>query len=145
MFGEAPSIQERDPLNGLDEYTSPFNRRISWSQKTDQLHKILRIVVVDVRDGIDTLSKDLSGATNLLGSIYRLIFKLTIRLVGAEELAEELVLRRKFEGYFTMLGEIAGPISAMFPRFPWLSMIKRFYAGTRIYVILDNIVKTRKK
>jgi cytochrome P450 len=145
LFGEAPSIQERDPLNGLDEHTSPFNRRIAWSPRTDQLHKILPIVVADVRDGIDTLSKDASGATNPFDSIYRLIFKLTIRLVGAEELAEDSVLRRKFEGYFTMLDETARPISAMLPRFPWPSMIKRFYAGTRMYMILDNIVKTRKK
>jgi cytochrome P450 len=145
LFGEAPSIQERDPLNGLDEHTSPFNRRMAWSQKTDQLHKILPIVVADVRDGIDTLSKDASGATNPFDSIYRLIFKLTICLVGAEELAEDSVLRRKFEGYFTMLDDTAGPISAIFPRFPWPSMIKRFYAGIRMYMILDNIVKTRKK
>ncbi|KAF9695214.1 hypothetical protein EKO04_006984 [Ascochyta lentis] len=145
LFGEAPSIQERDKINGSDEHTSPFNRRMAWSQKTDQLQKILPIVIADVRDGIETLSSDAQGLTNPFDSIYRLVFKLTIRLVGAEELAEDPVLRRKFEGYFTMLDETAGPISAMFPRFPWPSMIKRFYAGARMYMILDKIVKERRQ
>jgi cytochrome P450 len=145
LFGEAPSIQERDNLNGLDEHTSPFNRRMAWSQKTDQLQKILPTVVADARGGIEAISQDLESRTNPFDSIYRLVFKLTIRLVGAKELAEDPILRRKFEGYFTMLDETAGPLSAMFPRFPWPSMIKRFYAGARMYMILDQIVKKRKQ
>lgn len=145
LFGEAPSIQERDNLNGLDEHTSPFNRRMAWSQKTDQLQSILPTVVEDARNGIEAIAQDSQGLTNPFDTIYRLVFKLTIRLVGAKELADDPVLRRKFEGYFTMLDETAGPLSAMFPRFPWPSMFKRFYAGTRMYMILDQIVKKRQR
>lgn len=145
LFGEAPSIQERDNFHGLDEHTSPFNRRMAWSQKTDQLQKILPTVVADARDGIEAISRDPLGRTNPFDSIYQLVFKLTIRLVGAQELADDAALRREFEGYFTMLDETAGPISAMFPRFPWPSMIKRFYAGARMYMILDRIAKKRQQ
>ncbi|KAL1608936.1 hypothetical protein SLS59_002128 [Nothophoma quercina] len=145
LFGESPSIQVQDPLNGKDEHTSPFNRRLAWSQKTDQLQKILPIIIKDVRGSIETLSRDAQGRTNPFDSIYGLIFKLTIRLVGAKELAEDDILRKRFEGYFTMLDETAGPLSAMFPRFPWPSMVKRFYAGARMYMILDDIVKKRRQ
>ena len=145
LFGEAPSIQERDILNGLDEHTSPFNRRMAWSQKTDQLQKILPTIVTDARSGIEAISQDPGGRTNPFDSIYRLVFKLTICLIGAKELADGPILRRKFEGYFTMLDESAGPLSTVFPRFPWASMIKRFHAGAKMYMILDQIVKKRRQ
>lgn len=118
---------------------------MAWSQKTDQLQKILPTVVADARSGIEAISKDPEGRTNPSDSIYRLVFKLTIRPVGAKEVADDPRLRRKFERYFTMLDESAGPLSAMFPRFPWPSMIKRFHAGARMYMVLDQIVEKRQR
>lgn len=114
-----------------------------WLLKSDQLINKLPTLISDVRAGIEAVANQ--GRINPFVDIYRLVFTLTIRMVGAHELAEDPVLRERFEYYFDLIDRSATPLSAMFPFFPWPAKIQRTYAGFRLYTLLDGIVKKRRK
>ena len=145
MFGEAPNIQEHEKIGVQDEHSSPFNRRVAWLLKSEQLQAKLSTMISDVQDGIEAISKSPQGRTNPFESIYRLVFRMTLRMVGIEELAEDTELRERFMHYFEMIDESATPALVMFPRFPWPALIKRYYAGTRLYMMIEDIGKKRRQ
>lgn len=111
--------------------------------KSDRLANTLPMLISDVRWAVQAIAD--KGRIDPFVDIYRLVFTLTIRIVGAHELAEDATLRARFEYYFDLIEKSATPLSVMFPFFPWPATIRRNYAGLRLYLLLDNIVKKRRK
>lgn len=70
---------------------SPFNRRLAVLMKSDRLTNTLPMLISDVGLAVEVMAD--TGPINPFVDIYRLVFTLTIRIVGAHELAEDTMLR----------------------------------------------------
>jgi len=68
-----------------------------------------------------------------------------MRAVGATEIAED---REKLDttlSLFETIEQTATPTQVIFPWLPSPALFKRFYAGTRMYLIFQKIVKQRQQ
>lgn len=100
-------------------------------------------MIKDVQTRLNALGP--TGITDPFTSIYELVFQLTMRTVGSNEVAESPELLEKALRYNETI-ERSGTIAAIL--FPWLpspALIRRTIAGAKMYSIFDKIVKERKK
>jgi len=99
----------------------------------------------DVRTSLSNLAKDPTGITDPFESIYRIVYQLTMRTVGCNDIAEDPELLEKTLRLYETVEASATAATMLFPRFPSPSVIKRTIAGGRLYMIFNNIVEKRKK
>ncbi|KAF2660583.1 cytochrome P450 6A1 [Lophiostoma macrostomum CBS 122681] len=146
LFGSSPQAKEHvkdEKPKDLEEHDNHFSRRLTYLLRNENFRKKLPTLLSDVQDGIEAIRNDPSGRTNPFESIYRIVFKLTIRMVAAEEIAED---PKHFEAclkYFEMIDESATAAAVMFPKVPSPAIIKRTYAGARLFMMMENFVKKR--
>ncbi|KAF2732634.1 cytochrome P450 6A1 [Polyplosphaeria fusca] len=144
MFGSAPRVEAHDDGQGVeDELSNHFHRRITYLLKTEQFRKKLPTLISDVQEAIEAIKNDPSGMTNPFESIYRIVFRLTIRMVGAEEIAEDPKMLEQTLKYFEMIDKSATASAVMFPKLPSPALIKRYYAGAKLFMQIESIVKKR--
>jgi sterol 14-demethylase len=72
------------------------------------------------------------------------VYLLTQRAVGAKEIAEDRKLLDTTLSLFETIEQSAKPYQVMFPWLPSPALIKRFYGGTRMYMIFQKLVSTRQ-
>lgn len=101
--------------------------------------------MTDVRGRLDELAAASPGMTDPFDSIYKIVYLLTQRAVGATEIANDRKLLDTTLGLFESIEQSAKPYQVMFPWLPSPALINRFYAGTRMYMIFKNLVDTRMK
>jgi cytochrome P450 len=144
LFGQAPKVKAHDDGTGKEEDPSNhFIRRLAALLKNDQFRRKLPVLISDVQDAMDAIKDDPSGVTNPFDSLYRLIFRLTIRVVGADEIANDPKALEETLSLFELIDNSATATSVMFPKFPSVAVLKRTYAGTRLYFLIENIIKKR--
>lgn len=76
--------------------------------------------------------------------IYRVVYALTMRTVGAAGIYRDPVLMEKTLGWFEKL-QNASAWQIIFPWFPTFADLSRLYAGARTYSLLKGFVDDRKK
>jgi hypothetical protein len=97
----------------------------------------------DLKKRTDALAADPSGITDPFESIYEIVFQLTMRTVGCNEVADDPELVKATMSYNRTM-ELAGtPMAIMFPWLPSPGVIRKFYAGARMYMIFDKVAKAR--
>jgi cytochrome P450 len=143
LFGSAPRVEGYDNAKAPEEVSNHFNRRLTYLLKNEQFRKKLPTLKSDVQEAIEAIKNEPNGITDPFESIYRIVFRLTIRMVGAEDIANDPVLLEQTLKYFEMIDASATATSVMFPRFPTPAVLKRTYAGARLYMMLEKIVKGR--
>ena len=99
----------------------------------------------DVRGRLDELTADPAGMTDPFDSIYKIVYLLTQRAVGATEVAQDRKLLDKTLSLFEDIEKTAKPYQVMFPWLPSPALFQRFWSSTRMYMIFQKIVKDRKK
>lgn len=97
----------------------------------------------DVQISMKKLAKDPSGITDPFESIYRIVFQLTMRVVGSDDIADSPELLEKTLQLYETIEHSSTATAIMFPWFPSLAIIKRTIAGGRLYMIMKNIVDGR--
>lgn len=144
LFGVAPPTEKYDDGKGADEDVSNhFSRRLAHLLKNEQFRRKLTTLKSDVQEAIEAIKQDPSGRTNPFESIYRVVFRLTIRMVGADEIADNPEVLEEALNLFEYIEASATAMSIVFPRFPSPAVLKRTYAGARLYMMIENIVKKR--
>ncbi|KAH8724461.1 cytochrome P450 6A1 [Phaeosphaeriaceae sp. PMI808] len=144
LFGQAPKVKSHDDGDGKDdELNNHFHRRIVFLLKNEQLDRRLPTLISDIQDTIDAIRNDPSGVTNPFESIYRIVFRLTIRMVGAAEMADDPVMLEEVLKLFETIDGSATAASVMFPKLPSPALLKRSYAGAQLYYLVENILKKR--
>lgn len=97
----------------------------------------------DLKKRVDILAKDPTGVTDPFESIYEIVFQLTMRTVGCKEISDDLALVKATMRYNRTM-ELAGtPMAIMFPWLPSPGVIRKYYAGARMYMIFDKVAKAR--
>ena len=113
--------------------------------KGNQVRKTLPHLLKDCRANLDRLAARSSGVTDPFDSIYRIVFQLTMRTVAANEIADDPPLMEKCLQYFEILDRSTSAWSIMFPWLPLIGKAQRLYAGTRLYMIFNQVINERKK
>lgn len=126
-----------------EEFTRWFSKRITSMLGKDVLEKALPNIIGDCKRRLDEMGD--AGVTDPFESIYSIVFQLTMRIVGANEIAEDRKLMNKVEHYYAAIDDSANTWNIIFPSLPTWSLIKRYYSGARIYMIFQNIIKRREK
>lgn len=86
-----------------------------------------------------------TGITDPFDSIYDIVFQLTMRTIGCKDVAEDPVLLKKTLRLFEVVEQSATASAVIFPWAPSPAVIKRVYAGSRLYMILKKIVDERRE
>lgn len=144
LFGVAPATDKYDSKERAeDDISNHFNRRLTALLKNDQFRRKLSTLTSDVQEAIEAIKNDPCGRTNPFESIYRLVFRLTIRIVGAHEIADNAELLEETLKLFEYIEASTTATSIILPKVPSPAVLKRTYAGARLYMIVENIVKQR--
>ncbi|USP78667.1 CypX Cytochrome P450 [Curvularia clavata] len=144
LFGQTPTIEGHDDGLGRDhDLDNHFSRRLTHLLKNEQFRRKLPTLISDVQEAIEAIQREPGGVTNPFESLYRIVFKLTIRMVGADEIANNPQVLEETLKLFETIDNSATATSTMFPKFPSPAVLKRTYAGGRLYFLIENIIKKR--
>ena len=102
-------------------------------------------LISDMQTRLDQLAKDPSGITNPFESIYRIVYQLTMRTVGCDDIANNPELLERTLHLCETIKDSATLGTVLYPWFPSLALIKRKIAGVRFYMIIRKIVEERKR
>ncbi|CAN9344399.1 unnamed protein product [Alternaria alternata] len=90
LFGQTPKstkeITDEDKNLGFDAW---FHRRLTSLLKQEHFRRNLPVLISDTKEALEAIKNDASGRTNPFESLYRIVFRLTIRMVGPTEIAED--------------------------------------------------------
>ncbi|KAH6644276.1 cytochrome P450 6A1 [Boeremia exigua] len=144
LFGGSPSTDKYDTEKRAEEdMSNHFSRRLAALLKNDQFRRKLSMLTSDTQEALRAIKNDPRGRTNPFESVYRLVFRLTIRLLGAHEIAENAELLEETLGLFEYIEASSTATSIILPKLPSPAVLKRTYAGARLYMIIENIIKKR--
>ena len=102
-------------------------------------------LIADTSTRLEGIASSPSGVTNPFDSVYKIVFQLTMRTVGCNEIADDPTLLAKTLSYFETIEQSGTPAGVLFPWLPTPSKLKRTYAGGRLYMLFQSIVNERKK
>jgi cytochrome P450 len=91
------------------------------------------------------LAKEPSGITNPFDSVYEIVFQLTMRTVGCNEVADNPEYLQKTLRWNQTIEQSSTMSSIIFPWFPSPALIRRTLAGAKTYRLFDKIVRQRKE
>ena len=78
-------------------------------------------------------------------SLYKLVFLLTMRTVGCNEIARDPALLEKMLSLYETFKMSFTPTLVLFPMLPTMAMLKRGVAGLRLYWMVSGIISNRRK
>lgn len=150
LLGGSPTVKENNNLLADDrpvdgDFSAYFSRRIIAMLKGNRLGQGLPQLLKDARGMFDDLAANADGLTDPFDSIYRMVFKFTMRTVACHEIAEDPALLARTLRLFEEIEATATPLSIMYPWIPTLAKFKRFYYGSQLYLIFKKVVDERKK
>lgn len=105
----------------------------------------LPTLLSDVRGRLEELAASSPDETDPFDSIYKLVYLLTQRAVGATEIAENRQLLDETRRLFEQIESTTTPSQVMFPWLPSPTLMKRYIAGGKMYMIFQKIVVSRQK
>lgn len=130
---------------GSAEFNSYFNKRLVAVVRPTRLARNLPQILKDAREMFDRLAADPTPQTDVFESIFRMIFKFTMRTVACNEIADDGVLLEKTMRLFEDLDSTATPLSISFPWMPTPAKLQRYYVGAQLYKIVNDVIKAREK
>lgn len=109
----------------------------------------LPLLVGDTRRRFEAVvARNGGGASGLLDpfdDIYRIVYQLTMRTVGANDIAESPELLERTLHLFEQIESSSSPARIIFPWMPTTAHLKRMAAGARLYMIFNKIAEDRRK
>lgn len=102
-------------------------------------------LIHDLKTRLDELADQPVKITNPFDSVYEIVFQLTMRTVGCNEIADDPNLLYRAMQYNRTIELSATPARILFPWFPTPALFKQLYAGAGFYRMFDKIVKQRMK
>lgn len=102
-------------------------------------------LLADTRSRLAEIAALPSGILDPFDNVYRIVFQLTMRTVGCNEIANDPHLLRKTLGIYESIEGGATMATIIFPWLPTPARLKRIIAGIRLHMIIQRIVAQRKK
>ena len=86
-----------------------------------------------------------TGIFDPFDNLYKIVFQLTMRTVGCNEIANDPPILWKALRLFETIEQSATMAAVIFPWLPSPAKIRRTIAGSQLYMIVGRIVNQRKK
>jgi hypothetical protein len=102
-------------------------------------------LIEDTNARLKSIASSPSGITNPFDSVHKIVFQLTMRTVGCNEIANDLRLQAKALSFYETIEQSATPAGVIFPWLPTPAKLKRTYAGGALYMMFQGIVNERKR
>ncbi|KAI0125425.1 cytochrome P450 6A1 [Xylariales sp. AK1849] len=148
LFAGAPS----HPDNSRDEFGPWFSRTLVQLLKKENFVKNLKTLTDDTRTACEQLARTPASSADPkwmvfdpFDDLYNIVYKLTMRTVGAKDVAEDPALLKKTLSLFESLDEYKSTLRFFFPWLPTPNHLRRMYAGMNLYSIFGNIADERRK
>ncbi|KAJ0108112.1 hypothetical protein J7T55_007231 [Diaporthe amygdali] len=148
MFTASPQVGKQNEPGAASEFSQWFSRTITKLMKKENFVRNLRLLTTDTATALDAIVKRNGGNTGIFDpfdDIYKIVYQLTMRTVGATEIAESPQLMNRTLGLFEEIEENMSTTRIIFPWLPTLGYIRQTLAGGKLYVVFDKIAKERKK
>ncbi|KAK2009263.1 cytochrome P450 6A1 [Colletotrichum eremochloae] len=132
-----------------DSFDVKFNRNLVRLLRKDVLTQRLHLLVSDARGTMDALAARIGpssefGTSDPFEDMYRLVFQLTVRMVGCDEVAEDPALLQRMLHIFEGIDGAATATKVMFPWMPTVGHFRRVISGAKMYRILEGLIRERK-
>ncbi|KAK1978344.1 cytochrome P450 6A1 [Colletotrichum cereale] len=133
-----------------DDFSAKFNRTLVRLLRKDVLSDRLHLLVSDAQHTMDELAARVDPASSAFGTsdpfedMYRLVFQLTVRTVGCDEVAEDPALLQRVLRIFEGIDGAATATKIMFPWMPTVGHLQRVVSGAKMYRILEGVIRERK-
>ena len=102
-------------------------------------------MIKTLRSDLDQLVKQETKIIKPFETIYDYLFRMIVRVVGCNELADDDVARAKVLRNFHMIENAGTPFTIMYPKIPTIAYLKRMWGGGQIWMVFDKYIKERNK
>lgn len=113
--------------------------------KAERISGSLNLLISDARQTMDRLAKADIKLVDPFDDIYRLVYKLTVRMVACNEIAEDPELLDQSLKAFETIDASTTASTVIFPWLPTPSFIRTKLAGVRLYMMIKKILEARKQ
>ena len=136
----------------MDEYWKFFNKSITAMMKKDNFNKVIDALGNDCHKAIDDLEAVGPSSANpewrvvsTFDHFYDLVYSLTMRTVGADDIANDPKLLKYTLDSFEAFEKAASNVRVFFPWLPTLGHLRQLYTGAQLYKVFAKIVGERNK
>ncbi|POS73838.1 cytochrome P450 6A1 [Diaporthe helianthi] len=152
MFAAAPQVGKQNGPGQASQFSIWFTKTITKLMKKENFVQNLGLLTSDTTTALDAMVKRTAeGADQKTGTfdpfhdIYHIVYQLTMRTVGATEIAESPELLARTLGLFEEAERNMSTARIIFPWMPTIGYIRRTISGGKLYVIFDRIAKERRR
>lgn len=149
MFTASPQVGKQNNPGQASQFSMWFSRTITKLMKKENFVRNLRLLTTDTATALDAIVKhnggQKTGIFDPFDDIYHIVYQLTMRTVGATEIADSPQLLARTLGLFEEVERNTSTTRIIFPWLPTLGHIRQTIAGGKLYVIFDKIAKERRK
>ena len=120
LLGGSPTVKENNNILGDDYgqesgFSAYFNKRLINMLKGNRLADGLPQLLKDARGMLDELAANPARKTDPFDSIYKMVFKFTMRTVACNEIANDDALLYKTLSLYEDVESAATPLAIMYP------------------------------
>ncbi|OAA77091.1 Cytochrome P450 [Akanthomyces lecanii RCEF 1005] len=142
LFAGAPDVRHMGDEDETKQTTERFSILFKRFLAKPRLHACLENLVSDTIATFDAF--DTSKPMDPFDTMYKLIFQLTHRTVGCNDIAADPKLLKKSLAMFTDL-DATGAIEVMFPWLPTPVKLRKLWGGARMHWMFQRIIKKRRE
>jgi len=115
--------------------------------KKDKFERNLPLMVDDAQAALKkTLARvGDGGLVDPFDDIYRMVYQMTMRMVGPTEFAESPEMLDKTLRLFNIIEKSLSPSRVVFPWLPTWGYLKQLFYGAKLYSALNGVVNARRK
>lgn len=151
--GFAELFTGQPPADGAtDNFSTFFNKHLIAMLKRENFVKNIDLMAGDTRKACEALATAPPSkadpawkVTNPFDSLYQIVYQLTMRTVGANDIAEDPELLRKTLSMFEQFEKCNSTLKIVFPWFPAPSHFLRIYNGARLGMVFQKLIDQRTK
>ena len=147
LFTTSPKVETSEPGEASD-FSKWFSRTIIAMMKKENFVRNLPLLAGDTQRRLEAVVSRNGGREGVMDpfdDVYRIVYQLTMRTVGATEIAESPELLATTLRLFEQIESSNSPARIIFPWLPTPAHFKRMAAGARLYMIFNKIIEERKK
>ncbi|KAI5920084.1 cytochrome P450 6A1 [Camillea tinctor] len=134
-----------------ENFAQLFQKALIPMMRKDRMNRNLVTLCSDTRRACEELASALPATpgsawavTNPFDSLYRIVYQLTMRTVGAEDIANDPALLNSTLALFESFEEAESIARIVFPWLPTFRHLTRIYNGARLAMVFQGIVEKRR-
>ncbi|KXJ96447.1 cytochrome P450 6A1 [Microdochium bolleyi] len=150
-FAELLTGQPAAPAQ-MERFSQWFAKSLLAMLKKDQFVRNLDALTGDTRSMFESIGAIEPCAANPewrvmdpFHHLYRTVYKLTMRTVGAEDIAEDPKLLEETLEHFETFESLSSLTRIIFPWMPTYNYVRRMYKGARLAMVFKTIIAKRKE